>query len=200
NLARDLATMSTHPVDTIGYGFTRLFQPRVLIRGVKFQMIVEPEPDPESRVTLSRTDKDQLGMNRVKVNWRLGTQVQRTFDRTLSIIAQELRLAGVAEVALDPPIEGGAWPSSLEKEGTWHHMGTTRMHDSAMHGVVNRNGKVHGLSNLYIAGSSVFPTAGANFPTITLTALTFKLSDHIARQLNRADATLSPWLEPLAAA
>ncbi|HEV7617842.1 MAG TPA: GMC family oxidoreductase [Burkholderiaceae bacterium] len=182
-LGKDLVTMAWHPVDTVGYGFTRLFQPRSLIQGVKFQIIVEPEPDPASRVTLSPSQKDRLGMNRVRVDWRLGSRVQRTLDRTLAILADDMRQSGVAEVVLDAPIEGGMWPSSLEKEGTWHHMGTTRMHDSPSQGVVDRNCKVHDMTNLYIAGSSVFPTAGANFPTITLAALTLRLSEHITREL-----------------
>jgi choline dehydrogenase-like flavoprotein len=183
SFGRDLVTMVSNPLDTVGYGFTRLFQPRALIQGVRFQIIVEPEPDPDSRVTLSPTNKDRLGMNRVRVDWRLGSRVKRTFDKTLEILATEMRQSGVAEVALDPPIEGGVWPDTLEKEGTWHHMGTTRMHDSPQHGVVDRNCKVHGMSNLYIAGSSVFPTAGANFPTITIAALTLRLSEHIVSAL-----------------
>jgi choline dehydrogenase-like flavoprotein len=182
-LSHDLATMLAHPVDTVGYGFTRLFQPRALIQGVKFQIIVEPEPNPESRVTLSPDQRDRLGMRRVRVDWRLGPQVQRTFDRTLAILADELRSSGVADVTLDPPIEGNGWPDSLEKEGTWHHMGTTRMHESPKQGVVDRECRVHGMSNLYIAGSSVFPTAGANFPTITIAALTLRLADHLAQSL-----------------
>jgi choline dehydrogenase-like flavoprotein len=197
SLSRDLFTMVAHPVDTLGYGFTRVFQPRTLIKGVKFQIIIEPEPHPDSRVTLSTTRKDQLGLNRVQVDWRLSTKVQRTLDRTLSIIADELRLGGVANVTLDPPIEGREWPASLEKEGTWHHMGTTRMHDSPLHGVVDRNCKVHGMSNLYIAGSSVFPTAGANFPTITIAALTYRLADHIAQKLRIAEVVLPKYPEPM---
>ncbi|MDB5840585.1 MAG: family oxidoreductase [Herminiimonas sp.] len=188
-LHQDLATIAAHPVDTFGYGFTRLFQPRALIRGVKFQIIVEPAPDPDSRVTLSPTERDQLGMRRVRVDWRLGNQVRRTFDRTLAILADEMRQSGVAEVALDPLIEGGVWPSTLEKEGTWHHMGTTRMHDSPRQGVVDRNCKVHDISNLYIAGSSVFPTAGANFPTITIAALTLRLAEHIGVVLDHVDVS-----------
>jgi hypothetical protein len=117
-LRDDLLTMFAHPIDTVGYGFTRLFQPRTLIQGVKFQIIVEPEPNPDSRVMLSASSKDQLGLNRVQVKWLLGTKVQRTIDRTLAIIADEMRIGGVADVELDPPIEGGAWPPTLEKEGT----------------------------------------------------------------------------------
>lgn len=187
--SRDLVTMAAHPVDTIGYGYTRLFQPRWLIQGVKFQLIVEPEPDPNSRVMLSPAKVDQLGMNRVRVDWRLTSKVQRTFDRTLAILANDMRRSGVAEVELDPPIEGKKWPDDLE--GTWHHMGTTRMHDSPRHGVVDRNCKVHDMTNLYIAGSSVFPTAGANFPTITLAALAFRLSEHIAYEVRHPGTRFS---------
>jgi len=186
---RDMLTMLMNPLDTLGYGYTRLFQPRWLIRGVKFQIIVEPEPNPNSRVMLSPNQKDRLGMNRVRVDWRLTSKVQRTFDRTLAILADDMRQSGVAEVALDEPIEGRKWPSDLE--GTWHHMGTTRMHDSPKQGVVDRNCLVHGMSNLYVAGSSVFPTSGANFPTITLAALAFRLSEHVVKELRESDATMS---------
>lgn len=187
--SRDLMTMLVHPLDTIGYGYTRLFQPRWLIQGVKFQLIVEPEPNPNSRVMLSPAQVDQLGMNRVRVDWRLTSKVQRTFDRTLAILADDMRRSGVAEVELDPPMEGKKWPDDLE--GTWHHMGTTRMHDSPKHGVVDRNCKVHGMTNLYVAGSSVFPTAGANFPTITLAALAFRLSEHIAYEVRHPGTRFS---------
>lgn len=187
--SKDLMTMVTHPVDVLGYGYTRVFQPRWLIQGVKFQLIVEPDPDPNSRVMLSPTSKDRLGMNRVRVDWRLGEQVKRTFDRTLELLAQDMRQSGVADVTLDPPVEGKEWPKDLE--GTWHHMGTTRMHDSPKQGVVDRNCLVHGMTNLYVAGSSVFPTSGANFPTITLAALTFRLSEHIVKELRRPTANFS---------
>ena len=189
SLTRDVLTMIAHPLDTLGYGYTRLFQPRWLIRGVKFQLIVEPEPNPDSRVMLSPSQKDRLGMSRVRVDWRLTSKVQRTFDRTLAIMADEMHRSGVARVELDPPIEGGKWPSDIE--GTWHHMGTTRMHDSPKQGVVDRNCKVHGLSNLFVAGSSVFPTAGANFPTITLAALAFRLSEHLASELRTTSTSFS---------
>jgi choline dehydrogenase-like flavoprotein len=189
SLTRDMLTMMSHPIDTIGYGYTRLFQPRWMIQGVKFQLIVEPEPDPNSRVMLSPTQKDQLGMNRVRVDWRLTSRVQRTFDRTLAILAEDMRKSGVAQVELDPPVEGRKWPSDLE--GTWHHMGTTRMHDSPKQGVVDRNCLVHDMTNLFVAGSSLFPTAGANFPTITLAALAFRLAEHLAKEVRNTTATFS---------
>ncbi|WER48965.1 GMC family oxidoreductase [Cupriavidus sp. WKF15] len=181
--ARDILTMLRHPVDTAGFGLTRLLQPRALIAGVRMQAIVEAEPDPESRVTLS-DQRDALGLPRVRVSWRLGARVQRTFDRTFALLAEELERSGVADVTLDPPIEGHAWPAQLE--GTWHHMGTTRMHVSPRQGVVDPDCRVHGIGNLYIGGSSVFPTVGANFPTITIAALALRLVDHLVARLGTA--------------
>ena len=60
-----------------------------------------------------------------------------------------------------------------------HHLGTTRMHDDPRRGVVDANGRVHGLPNLFIAGSSVFPSYGASNPTMNLVALTLRLADHL---------------------
>ncbi|SEJ96681.1 FAD-dependent oxidoreductase [Paraburkholderia diazotrophica] len=187
----DYMTMAMHPIDTIGFGLTRLLQLRALISDVKLQAIVEAEPNRDSRVTLSDR-KDRLGLPRVKVDWRLTELVQRTFDRTFQLLADELKMTGVGEVELDEPLTGRtSWPAKLE--GTWHHMGTTRMHDSPREGVVDRDCKMHGVSNLYIAGSSVFPTVGANFPTITISALALRLSTHLVQRLGKPDtATVVP--------
>ncbi|SMG44321.1 FAD-dependent oxidoreductase [Paraburkholderia susongensis] len=185
SLKTDLATMVAHPAQTVGYGLTRLLQWPVLITDVTLQAIVEAVPDPDSRVTLSPDKRDRLGMPRVSVDWRLGEQVKRTFDKTFRLLAQELQMANVADVELDAPLEGRPWPAKLE--GTWHHMGTTRMHDSPREGVVDSDCKVHGISNLYVGGSSVFPTVGANFPTITIAALALRLAGHLVRQLDMPD-------------
>ncbi|MBV9061553.1 MAG: GMC family oxidoreductase, partial [Alphaproteobacteria bacterium] len=69
------------------------------------------------------------------------------------------------------------WLSAMD----WgnHHMGTTRMHEDPKRGVVDANAQVHGLANLFVAGSSVFPTYGASNPTLNLIALTLRLADHL---------------------
>jgi choline dehydrogenase-like flavoprotein len=72
-------------------------------------------------------------------------------------------------------------PSDLH--GGWHHMGTTRMHDDHRKGVVDQNSKVYGLSNLFIAGPSVFPTCGYANPVLTIVALALRLADHIKADL-----------------
>ena len=70
-------------------------------------------------------------------------------------------------------------------EGGKHHMGTTRMHRDPRHGVVDADCRVHGLANLFVAGSSVFPTGGYVNPTLTLVALALRLADHLKVVLGR---------------
>jgi choline dehydrogenase-like flavoprotein len=178
-LVRDVRTVVAHPLLSAGFVAARLFQPKCLIHGVRVQATVEPTPNPESRITLSEA-RDSLNMRRVRVDWRLDGNVKKTFDRMFALFRDELEAHGIARVDLDPPIGDGDWPDTFEPEGNWHHMGTTRMHDSPRQGVVDRNCLIHGMKNLYVAGSSVFPTASADFPTITITALALRLSKHIA--------------------
>jgi choline dehydrogenase-like flavoprotein len=45
--------------------------------------------------------------------------------------------------------------------------------------VADADCRVHGTSNLYVAGASVFPTSGHANPTMNLVALTLRLADHL---------------------
>ena len=82
--------------------------------------------------------------------------------------------------------ENPEWPvdPSVGKHpiGGYHHMGTTRMSLSPRDGVVDPDCRVHGVRNLYVAGSSVFPTGGWANPTLTILALAHRLADHLQQQ------------------
>jgi choline dehydrogenase-like flavoprotein len=181
---RDLQLMLRDPLSVLGYTCARALPVRPLTRGIRFEIVGEPDPNPASRVTLSN-ERDALGMPRARVDWKLGPLVQKTFKRTLEIVAEELHREGIADCELPPLFPDGQWPTTLE--GTWHHMGTTKMHDSPQLGVVDRDCRVHGMHNLFIAGSSVFPTGGGNFPTMTLAALALRLGDHLGALINNAN-------------
>jgi choline dehydrogenase-like flavoprotein len=71
--------------------------------------------------------------------------------------------------------------------GGKHHIGTTRMHADPKQGVVDPDCRIHGLANLYVAGSSVFPTSGYANPTLTIVALALRLADHLKVRLGRLD-------------
>src|ERR1041384_2688082 len=139
---------------------------------------LEQAPNPLSRVTLS-AERDALGMPRARLDWRLTDLERRSFRVIYDVVGRELGGSGAGRVRLLDWVrrEDGSWPSNLS--GGWHHMGTTRMHESPKDGVVDPNCRVHGLANLYVAGASVYPTAGAANPTLTLVALSLRLSDHL---------------------
>jgi choline dehydrogenase-like flavoprotein len=181
----DLLKIMGSPVKSGLFAAARVFHLTSLISEVKMEAIVEPEPNRDSRVMLSR-ERDALGMPRVKVCWKLTPMVKRTFDRTFQLLGESLIAKNVADVTFDRPFSEQEWPQTLE--GTWHHMGTTRMHESPKMGVVDANCQVHDMSNLYVAGSSVFTTAASNFPTTTLVALAARLADHLSAQMKRPES------------
>ena len=144
---------------------------------------MEQTPNPDSRVTLSN-ERDALGMPKVKLDWKFSELDHHTVNATGQIIAEALGSSGLGRikpVVVDP---GTGWPSDYRGvRGAWHQMGTTRMHHDPTQGVVDANCRVHGLSNLYIAGSSVFPTSGYTNPTLTIVALALRLADHLKQEL-----------------
>ena len=135
---------------------------------------LEQAPDPNNRVKLS-LERDRLGQPKTEVHWRLNPIDIQNAHRVQEIWAQEFAQAGLGEVQFARDGE----PLKFEKEAMHHHMGTTRMHADPKQGVVDANSCVHGIPNLFVAGSSVFPTAGYANPTLTIIALALRLADHI---------------------
>jgi hypothetical protein len=133
----------------------------------------EQAPDPASRVTLS-DKRDALGVNRLVLDWRIGEAERRSVAHLHETIGRAVERAGIGTLEV-----GAGAADELHFTDASHHMGTTRMSDDPRAGVVDRNCRVHGLSNLYVASSSVFPTAGHANPTLTIVALTLRLADLI---------------------
>ncbi len=153
--------------------------------GKSFQLMtrIEQAPNPSSRVTLD-IEKDSLGVPRATLHWELTQLEKRSIRKINELLGQQVGREGVGRVKMFDYLQDekdSSWPSFTG--GGWHHMGTTRMSDNPKEGVVDANCKVHGISNLYMAGSSCFTTAGAPNPTLTLTALTLRLSDHLKQQI-----------------
>ncbi|MGH6888167.1 MAG: FAD-dependent oxidoreductase [Rhizomicrobium sp.] len=139
---------------------------------------LELAPDPERRLTLT-DEKDALGMPRLKLAMRVSDDDFGHYRNTLRELGRQLLAArtGMLRILESSRAE---WLSGLD----WgnHHMGSARMHDDPRQGVVDANSRVHGLANLYVAGSAVFPTYGASNPTLNLIALTLRLADRLKSQ------------------
>jgi choline dehydrogenase-like flavoprotein len=138
--------------------------------------VIEATPNRESRVRLGPS-KDHFGMRRVEVDWRLNTSDQLGLQRLLNVIRDEFQRLGLGTIVLESAVDAAGWPMSMT--GGKHHMGTTRMHADPRCGVVDPHCRVHDCANLYVAGSSVFPTCGYANPTLTIVALAVRLADHL---------------------
>jgi choline dehydrogenase-like flavoprotein len=141
---------------------------------------VEAVPDRDSRVTLQAA-RDPLGLRRPRLDWRPGSDGVRAMQRIHELLAREAGRTGTGRLRIRIPMEGTDWPSWMTPSS--HHIGTTRMADEPSRGVVDRDCRVHGIDNLYIAGSSVYPAAGPNNPTLTIVALAVRLADHLQARL-----------------
>jgi choline dehydrogenase-like flavoprotein len=158
--------------------YGKMFVSKDAVKIIKLVNQTEQAPNPDSRVTLSEK-RDRLGMNRVRLNWRLSEMDKRSLRRAHEIIGQELGRAGLGRLKVELDEDDTTWPPYLE--GGHHHMGTTRMHVDPKHGVVDEDCRVHGISNLFVAGPSVFPTCGYANPMLTIVALSLRLADHVKK-------------------
>lgn len=141
---------------------------------------IEQAPNPDSRVTLTGA-RDRLGMPRVALDWRLSDIDRRNVRRSLELLGAEIGHAGIGRLKILLAQDGPGWPDDLD--GGHHLMGTTRMSDDPKQGVVDRHCRIHGMSNLFVAGSSVFPTSGGGTPTLTLVALALRLAEYLKRTM-----------------
>jgi choline dehydrogenase-like flavoprotein len=145
-------------------------------RFVAFEVIHQTEqaPNPDNRVMLS-AQRDRLNRRIVQLHWRWRDIDIYRIRRAQEILREEIAHAGLGHLQ----IEGDGELPQLQSPGTHHHMGTTRMHTDPKQGVVDEHCQIHGVSNLFIAGSSVFPTGGFANPTLTIVALAIRLADHV---------------------
>jgi choline dehydrogenase-like flavoprotein len=138
----------------------------------------EQVPDPDSRVTLG-TDTDALGMRKLQLHWRVGDDVRQSVARLHEVLGRLVQAYGVGELHSD-----AAELREVRFSDASHHIGTTRMSNTPRSGVVDSDCRVHGVDNLFVCGSSVFPTGGYANPTLTIIALTLRLGELLTEELS----------------
>jgi choline dehydrogenase-like flavoprotein len=171
----DVKTAIKRPDRSVQAVVGAVVKPARMRRWVDIGTSVEQIPRPENRLVLTN-ERDTLGIPKVELHWTLSDDEERTYRRGMELVLEALEryVPGISSQRMDDP---DPWPG--EVLGTWHHIGTTRMHDDPTRGVVDANNRVHGVDNLYMAGSSVFPASGASAPTLTIVALALRLADHL---------------------
>lgn len=144
----------------------------------------EQIPNPDSRVVLSNV-RDKFGLPLADLDWRLTPRERETVRVCALELGKAFARGDIGRVKLDDWVLDDELPLPTLADGAelagHHHIGTTRMAHNSTTGVVDRNCRVFGVDNLFIAGSSVFSTSGHANPTFTIVQLALRLADHITR-------------------
>jgi choline dehydrogenase-like flavoprotein len=158
----------------------------VLRRPTHFELFAQTEvsPNADSRLTLS-DERDALGMPRLRLSWKLSPLDKRSIRRSQELLGSRLESAGIGTVEPEEWVlsDDDRWGRTLQ--GGHHHLGTARMSDDPATGVVDRDGRVHGIGNLFVADSAVFPTSGYANPMLTIVALALRMAGHLRGTLKR---------------
>jgi choline dehydrogenase-like flavoprotein len=153
-----------------------IIRPRTNLFSLDFH--AEQTPLRESRISLASA-RDRFGNRQVRIEWRYNRQDVHTVARSFELLRNDLADQAIGDLTLAPgesDIE-----SVVRRDGAYggHHIGTVRMGASPTSGVVDGNGKVFGVNNLYVAGSATFPTSSQANPTLTIVALALRLAEHL---------------------
>jgi choline dehydrogenase-like flavoprotein len=131
----------------------------------------EQTPHRDNRVKLAE-ERDALGNRRIEIHCKWRDEDVALVHKAQDIMAREISKAGIGEFHVQRPYE-------MKTSSTTHFIGTTRMHTDPKKGVVDVDGRVHGVPNLMIASSSVFPTGGYANPTLSIVAMAIRLADRL---------------------
>jgi choline dehydrogenase-like flavoprotein len=168
--------------------YTRLFQKRRLPmvlpdrKSNRFPLFFQTEHVPlaDSRVVLDLSSTDDFGMPRLEAHIQFSEIDFRTITTFVTLFKDRLESSGLGTFHLTEDEKRFlADPGRQEFNSNSHNIGTTRMSLTPETGVVDTDCRVHGVSNLYVAGSSVFPTSSHANPTLMLVALSLRLADHL---------------------
>ena len=138
--------------------------------------------NPDSRILLT-DDRDEFGQRRLAIDWRLNDTDYRSMRTAAAVLGRYFAEQRIGRLRLrewllaEDPVPPRVGEDMV---AGYHHMCTTRMADDPAHGVVDRDCRIHGTTNLFIGGSSVFGTAGHANPTYTIVQLALRLADHLS--------------------
>ena len=130
----------------------------------------EMRPLASNKITLSNTQRDFLDQPVAQIVFRFNPQEIRT---AYGYINAELIRSGIGRMGVPREVKN-------IRNGGGHMIGSTRMGKDPSISVTDAHAQVWGMQNLYLAGSSLFPAAGAANPTLTILALSLRLADHLA--------------------
>lgn len=136
--------------------------------GLGLRALVATEPRADNRIALSASRSDAFGESIPDLSFAYSERDHRTFSHCGAVLGRH---------------EQSDSRTPIADSYRWHPAGTCRMAASPDEGVVDSNGRVFGVDNLYVSGASTFPNSGVANPTDTVVALTLRLGDHLLARL-----------------
>lgn len=146
---------------------------------LRFQ--IEQSPRYSNFISLN-DETDLIGLKKANLHWTFSEIERHTVDIAISYAAKAFQKINGGSLKLDPDMISDHRDLPQDLRGGQHHCGTTRMSNNSKHGVVDSNLKLFDADNVFVCGSSVFPTNGWVNPTFTIIALSFRLSKHLANR------------------
>ena len=140
---------------------------------------VEQKPNFNNRIELSSSIKDDFGIPKTKLYWNINNDFTNSIRVSLTELGKNFIDSDIGRIGIDNYVFKNKVPDDIY--GNYHHMGGTRISLDSSNGVVDKNLKVHNTNNLYVIGSSVFPSAGWVNPTFTIVQLSLRLSKYLTQ-------------------
>jgi choline dehydrogenase-like flavoprotein len=134
---------------------------------------IQDIPNPECRVTIDPTVRDRFGIPVVRLSGTTHPETLKTAEYMRQRAIQWLEASGAVKIWSTPPM--------LVMTAGQHQAGTCRMGDDPRTSVTDKWGRVHGHDNLYAMDTSLHVTNGGFNPVLTIMALAFRCSEHLAQ-------------------
>jgi choline dehydrogenase-like flavoprotein len=195
---RHMRNVVADPLDTAAFfahwltrrTFAQRKFPSVILRNRtnRFSLEVHAEQIPKASSRVQLTDsRDELGMPRLRIDWRYDAADIASARSTLDLFAAEFARSGVGRFEYDRE----RLEEDLMRFGAFggHHIGTARMGSDVRTSVIDANCQLHSVANLFVAGSAAFATSSQANPTLTIIALALRLADRIAARIGQRQAT-----------
>ena len=144
-------------------------------------MHLEEPSSKNNKITLDENIKDKNGVPITNLYYKKSNETLVAAKTILEEFAEICRKLDLGRIAINKSIDELENYDSL---GIYHHIGGTRIGNDSKNSVVDNNLKIHENKNLYITGSSVFPTSGYTNPTFTIVQLSLRLGEHIFKKIS----------------
>ena len=136
---------------------------------VGIAIMSEDLPEEHNMVTLDSEMTDSDGIPAPKINYTVSENTAKMLEHGVARATEIMEAAGATKV----------FSSTLRRNAGWHLLGTARMGEDPETSVVDRWGRTHDVSNLFIIDGSIFTTSACVNPTPTIQALALRTADYL---------------------